>query len=257
MQDAYLDQVIAYAMQIREKLEDLALSQDGRVHFRPTSHGITIVGLLPQRPQRGKGGHSADKLVRDFEAEFRKHCEAIPQGRLTPEKRIQSFLIGNAYKHQRRFQVLPLAERCSSVYFITDELPAFSEEGKIVCDILALYQTPDEMLPVVMELKTKRQMAKLVEQLERYAAIIKQQHKQFERLFSAVLGEQIRFSGPSERWLVWPAAGSGADRREAELARQGIRVVQYSPDGGGYSFHVGTRPSLGVSQPYPARPGSC
>jgi hypothetical protein len=81
-----------------------------------------------------------------------------------------------------------------------------------------------------------------VEQLTEYAAVIRQYDGQFERLFSALLGGWVQFSGPPEMWLVWPAAGCGADRREAELARQGIRVVQYERGDGGFGFRIGIRP---------------
>lgn len=30
---------------------------------------------------------------------------------------------------------------------------------------------------------------------------------------------------PTEKWIVWPAAGPGKDPREDELATKGIRVV--------------------------------
>jgi hypothetical protein len=246
VQSPYLDQVIAYATEIREKLGDLAASQKGRVHFRPTSNGITMIGLLPSRPQRGRGGYSANRLLRDFETEFHKYCEDIPQGRSTPEKELQSFLIRDAYQHRREFTVLRCPESeigpNASLHFVTDELAMLAESGQVVCDILALYRTRDQARPVVMELKSARQMRRLVEQLTEYAAIMEQYYSQFERLYSAALGERIHFSGPPERWLVWPAVRSGADPREAELARQGIRVVQYERDHDGFRFHVGIRP---------------
>jgi hypothetical protein len=246
MQSPYLDRVIACATEIREKLGDLAVSQNGRVHFRPTSNGITMVGLLPRRPQRGRGGYSADRLLRKFETEFHRHCVDIPQGRLTREKELQSFLISDAYKHWRKFTVLCCSEGETesgpSLYFITDELAMNVESGKVVCDLLALYRTRGEARPVVMELKSTRQMRRLVEQLTAYAAIMEQYYGQFERLYSAVLGEGIRFSGPPEKWLVWPVAGSGADPREAELARQGIRVVQYERGDSCFKFRIGIRP---------------
>jgi hypothetical protein len=156
MQSAYLDRVIAYATEIRGKLGELAASQNGRVHFRPTSNGITMIGLLPRRPQRGRGGYSAERLLREFETEFHKHCEDIAQGRSTPEKEVQSFLISDAYQHRYELTVLRCpeseTESSPSLYFITDELAMIVESGKVVCDLLALYRTRDEARPVVMEL---------------------------------------------------------------------------------------------------------
>lgn len=62
---------------------------------------------------------------------------------------------------------------------------------------------------------------------------------QFAELFSALLGEDIRFDGPTEKWIVWPAAGASADPRTQELLDVGIRVTGYAVDGGRYSFVVG------------------
>ena len=73
----------------------------GKVHFRPTSTGITMVGLLKDCPQLGKGGYKADKLLQKFDTEFKKHCTKKPN-RLTPEKALQSFLISSAYQNSRR-----------------------------------------------------------------------------------------------------------------------------------------------------------
>ena len=48
-----LQRIAACAEEIRTKLRDLAAAQNGRVHFRPTNSGITMVSLLPDRPQYG------------------------------------------------------------------------------------------------------------------------------------------------------------------------------------------------------------
>ncbi len=63
----------------------------------------------------------------------------------------------------------------------------------------------------------------------------------FGELFEALLGEPVTFDGPTEKWIVWPAAGAGPDPRHDELQTKGIRVVGYEADGDGYRFRVGAK----------------
>lgn len=57
-----------------------------------------MVGLLPDRPQRGKSGiRDLQRLVNDFENQFTGHCVDAEQGRLTADKALQSWLIRDAH----------------------------------------------------------------------------------------------------------------------------------------------------------------
>lgn len=109
----------------------------------------------------------------------------------------------------------------------------------MVCDILALRRDSERCVPVLIELKDSRQLTRLVEQVVGYAELIDLHADLFAELFSALLGEDIRFDGPTERWIVWPAVGAGADPRTQELMDVGIRVAGYAVEGGQYSFVVG------------------
>ena len=44
----------------------------------------------------------------------------------------------------------------------------------------------------------------------------------FGELYSAIVDEPVIFDSPTEKWIVWPAAGEEHDPREAELAQRGI-----------------------------------
>src|SRR5690606_23690497 len=103
-------------------------------------------------------------------------------------------------------------------------------------------RTQHGIVPVLMELKSGREMTRLVEQLTNYEAIVQHYLPYFERLFSALLGEKIMFRLPAEKWLVWKALDSGKDRREDELTNQGIRTVGYIEESGRYQFIVGNKP---------------
>ena len=241
-QQAHLAAVTGWANRCREHLEMLARAREGTVHFRPSAGGVAMIGLLPSRPQRGRSGfRDLDRLSRDFELLFERHCVDVPQGRPTPEKALQSWMTANAYRHGRRLEALDRAAADAvTTLFVADELALPLGSGKrIVCDLLALRCYPDgRQIPAVIELKSAREMKRLVEQVESYASLIEKNQGAFEALFSAVLGQPVCFSGPAERWIVWPQAGVLSDPRAETLRGQGIRVVGYSQSAQGFAFRV-------------------
>lgn len=237
-QRANLDLVSAWATEISQHLRAIQ-SAHSDVHFRPGSRGVSMVGLLPERPQRGKSNiRDLPRLARDFDAQFAKHCRDIAHGRPTPEKRLQAHLVSNAYAHDRRMAALERAGDVSFT-FVTDEIvirPLNTDgSGKIVCDILALRRVDDLEVPVVIELKSTRAMTELIRQTETYAALMLEHQSVFERLFAALLGREIRFGAAPEKWVVWPAPGSGG-RRDGELRQRGIGVIEYEELDEGYRF---------------------
>lgn len=248
VQRAHLVAVTAWARKIRADLQPLLDAHGDRVHFRPSSTGVALVGLLPSRPQRGRSGvRNLQHLSANFEAEFAKSCRDVDQGRRTPEKALQSFLIRTAQCNQRRILPLNDASRATKtpveLLFVTDEiaLPDASG-GRLVCDVLALRVDGNRMVPVAIELKSGREMARLVEQVGAYAASVDENADLFADLFSALLGSTVAFSAACERWIVWPTAGGTIDPRERELATKGIRLVGYSSSADDFAFRVGDAP---------------
>jgi hypothetical protein len=167
----------------------------------------------------------------------------VPHGRITGEKALQSFLIAEAQTHGRRFASINSASSTTDdpveLVFITDEIPLPVEGGKVVCDVLALRRDGGRSTPVLLELKDARMLTRLVEQVEGYGKLVDEHADLFAELFGALLGEQVTFDGPTERWIVWPAAGTEADPREEELRLKGIRVVTYTVDKETCRFRVG------------------
>lgn len=250
-QRRHLEAVASWAERIRTTLGPILEAHAGQVHFRPGSKGVAMVGLLPDRPQRGKSGlRDLDRVAQDFDSLFAQHCQEVEQGRVTGEKVLQSFLIAEAYRNSRRLVPINSASKATGdpveLVFITDEIPVPIDDGKVVCDILALRRDGARSTPVLLELKDARMLTRLVEQVDDYAALMDAHVESFEKLYAAVLGEPVKFDRPTEKWIVWPAAGDGVDPREAELAEMGIRVVAYrESEGGGYEFGVGTRVRTG------------
>jgi hypothetical protein len=245
-QRAHLLGVITWADKIRTTLGPLLDAHGDRVHFRPTSNGVTMVGLLHDRPQRGLGGIRALSHITDnFEALFHEHCEAVPQGRGTDEKQLQSFLIREAYKHSRHMQPVTTAARAArldlELVFVTDEIPLPGDDGKIVCDLLALRRDEaGRQVPVVIELKSERALTRLLSQVEGYACLVDLHADLFAQLFAALLGEPVSFGGPCEKVIVWPSLpGEGPEPGAAELTARGVVVVGYTQHGERFSFRVG------------------
>ncbi len=238
-----LQATITWAKRIRAELQPVLDAHGDRVHFRPSSTGVAMVGLLPDRPQRGKSSlHDLARVAADFESMFDMYCKDIDQGRITGEKRLQSWLIRDAYTHGRRLDSINKASAKTNdpveLVFITDEISLPTGTGKIVCDILALRVDGGCSTPVLMELKDTRMLTRLVEQVEGYARLVDEHADLFKGLFGALLGHDVTFDAPTEKWIVWPAAGDDVDPREAELRELGIRVVGYREDEG-YGFRVG------------------
>lgn len=218
------------------------------MHFRPGSSSIAMVGLRPERPQRGLSDiRDLEAFVASFDAHFHTHCVATPHGRDTGEKALQSFLIRDAHAHERRLHALNAASADTrdpvELVFVTDEIALPLETGKIVCDVLALRRDHGRSTPVLLELKDARQLTRLARQVTTYADLVDAYADRFASLFGALLGEEVTFDGATEKWIVWPLEGVDRDPKEDKLAEQQIRVVGYThPVPTAYGFRVGEAP---------------
>ncbi|MBK6919373.1 MAG: hypothetical protein IPH07_18400 [Deltaproteobacteria bacterium] len=232
-----LQRTIEWARRIEAHLADVRDAHLGEVHFRPSSTAISIIGLRPDRPQRGKSTiTNIVGLAANFEREYAEHCVACDHTRETPEKRLQSFLLAGACRNRRHIRDLQLDEQEAPLLFVTDELSLPVENGEIVCDILALHGD----LPAAIELKPARQMKRLVEQVTDYAALVDEHADLFGELYSVILGRRVELHAPCERWIVWPHPVRNARHpREAELAALGVRVVGYAEIEEGFEFKIG------------------
>lgn len=73
-----LRKTVEWARRIRDDLQPLLDEHGDRVHFRPTSGGVTMVGLLPTRLQRGRSGvRNLRALAERFDGQFNAHCRDI------------------------------------------------------------------------------------------------------------------------------------------------------------------------------------
>ena len=221
-----LRRTIEWAREIERHLARVRDLRLGDVHFRPASTGISMIGLRPDRPQRGKSGiKNPQRLAGEFDSLFREYCVDCDHGRPTPEKRLQSHLIAEAYRNERRLESLRGGDVEPPLELVTDELSLPTRGGRNVCDLLALGGTR----PAIIELKPRREMRRLVEQVTGYAKLVEEHLDLFEALYSVILRRHVELEGACEPWIVWPAVkGHDRDPREEQLAKLGIRVVAYS-----------------------------
>lgn len=250
-QREHLGKVVGWAEKIEDELHELIWHHKMPVFFRPGANGVAMIGLTSDLPQRGRSGYRDLKALDEkFESQFLSYCVNVKQGRPTPEKMLQSFLIRTATRGSVERWMTPLndaSERTDApvkLRFAVDEVPLKHNGKKIVCDLLAVCEIPGGHVPVVIELKSDRQMRRLVEQVTEYAALVDRHADLYALLFGVILHEEFTFVGPCEKWIVWPRAGTERDPREDEFAAEGIRVVGYEQDGLEFRFRVGGRPSL-------------
>lgn len=239
--------ITRYAHAIHTQLLDQDLVKQGRVHFRPTTSGITLVSLAPDTPQLGKSGFQVDHLKSNLDHLFQRYCLGGSLGRATPEKMVQSYLLSDAYSHRLELHVLKAGARDlegTTLHFITDELALRDESGKVLCDIIGLLERGNAQIPLLIELKSERRMTELIRQLDEYSHLFGTYRAQLEALFAATLGQIVKFTAPPQKWIVWPNAGQARDPREDELAAKGIRVIEYSSSSNGYVFRVGKPPKF-------------
>lgn len=247
IQEEYLKKVVKRAKKIRDNLLPILNAHEkyrGKVHFRPSSGGIAMIGLENDRPQRGTR-INLKQLKNHFESYYNSHCSVCPQGRITREKALQSFFIREAYQNHRKMRSINEASRITNdpvdLLFVVDEISVpLEDKGRIVCDILAIRVVPDrKYTPVLLELKSSRLKQELFDQVEKYAAVVDNNSKVFQELFSEILGGEIKVVGSCEKWIVWPMEKDAADRRQEEFASKGIRVVGYQQSEKDFFFRAG------------------
>ena len=206
-QDERLRSTIDWARKVRASLGPLQRIHGDRVHFRPASTGVTMVGLLPDRPQRGVSTiTSLESVAANFEKRFEVHCQNIEHRRLTGEKALQSFLIREAKVNERRMVSLNSASATTgepvNLWFVTDELALPIDGGKIVCDLLALRRDGGHLTPVLLDLKDDRQLTRLVQQVDSYSRLMDEHARLFGELHGTIVGEPVTFDGPAEKWIM-------------------------------------------------------
>ena len=75
---------------------------------------------------------------------------------------------------------------------------------------------------MLLELKDARQLTRLARQVTTYADLVDAHADRFASLFGALLGEEVTFDAPTEKWIVWPLEGVDRHPRAGTLAGSAI-----------------------------------
>lgn len=226
-----LDRTLPWAT-LTHQLRDIWRPEAGRIHLRPSAMGITVVDLSPSRPQLWCGDIASHRTARDRLAQILASPPVAGPLRQTGEKELQSWLIAEAYRNGG-----VLTHLAPNMHFVTDEQHFAAEPKGFVCDLLAVRRTPSATIPVAIELKDKRLLTRLVQQVTNTAGVVDAQRDRFSHVFSAILGMEVKLDAACERWILWPANGQHAvDPWAGKLAAQGIEVRGYRADRGNFSI---------------------
>lgn len=149
------------------------------------------------------------------------------------ELKIQAFLIRQALMHGQKLDGIlkGFDDEFDELIFVTDELST----GELRADIIALAGKNGRYFPVFIELKIKRELKRLIEQLEEARDRMKNDAgEHFIKMLSAFTGipnEKISFDG-CRLMIVWPPVSGGreADRVEEARSKQFL-FAEYSPQG--------------------------
>jgi hypothetical protein len=155
------------------------------------------------------------------------------------ERRLQSWIIKQALMNRRdlmKSQIFEcLKESFDELIFALDEVSFGDknhkhpiEEADIVrCDLLAVGVKDGNTFPVVIELKTSRDLGRLIEQLKNAEREIISHEQEIRSLMELITGKKISDS-TVKKVLVWP---DGNESKTTATKRKDSNVffVQYSP----------------------------
>jgi hypothetical protein len=231
-----------------QTLQDLATKYR---YVRIQGDGFAAVSLSSKNPCGRlicKDGQQVPNMHQTVGEAVRCAIDALPfddPGDYTPgadkkEHRIQAFLIRHALMNNKAMHGLfsGFDEAFDELWFVTDELPA----GEHRADIIALGRKGDKYFPVFIELKVKRDLTKLIWQLEGIRdamALVETDFIHFLAAASGISPEKIIFA-EHRLMLVWPTSESGNEHSKVEAFRHdqnGITAV-YTKDAenNSYSF---------------------
>ena len=205
---------------------------EANVHFRPSVNSMSLVSLSAEKPELGVQCNLAKYnqpddlqmlILRDVE---KINAKLIPQ-RPTPEKELQSWIIKYALSNS---DSLPFDH---NIKFITSELAIYNKSNqRIVTDILGYNQDTNQLC--VIELKSDRLLKRLIEQVENFESIIRENFEFFEKLVSlyGLTNEKVP-SREVMKIIVW------RDEKTSPLSKineAGIKEITYVKQQNNYVF---------------------
>lgn len=188
-----------------------------KAHFRANENSFSLVSLSPKTPELGKSNlKTREKGMEALRSE--EFASLKSPGRSTPEKSLQAWIISNAITNNYR---LPFDE---NIRLITSELAFKNDEDvRVVNDILG-YCEKDKQICVI-ELKSKRLMKELINQVKDFEDIILKRQSFFTELLSLYDYQNHSEFSKIKKIIVWPYADT---KPKEEFKEKNIIEVAYT-----------------------------
>ena len=162
-----------------------------------------------------------------------------------PEHKLQASLIHWALLHDLDFHHCfdDFNHVFDELFFVTDEFSA----GDIRADIIAIGRKGETYFPVFIELKVKRQLSRLKEQLDAAKKAMRIGEDDFLEFLSAVTGiEKRRIESEPTLILIWPESASGIESDAVTIARgEGYMTAVFLQDS--RIRFAGEKPKVGLT----------
>lgn len=181
------------AFNLEKKFSDILMVNE--VHFRGNLNSISFISISHEKPELGVKCNLHRKWDEEIIQNYINRIKAkpVPQ-RPTPEKLLQSWIIRKSRENNNFFTF------DNSIRFITSELAIVDDiKGKIVPDILG-FDTEKNRL-VIIEIKSKRNLGRLIEQVKNFENIIYKNLYFFNELLE-LFGYQIK--NEPLKVIIWP-----------------------------------------------------
>lgn len=217
--------------------EQTAAEQDRYIRIRGES--LRAVSLNDLSPLCGFGKTGDAKtvatVVRHFDDKGRTPLKLAKKDHESKrERRLQSYIIKQALMSQRNLlgknTLECLSREFDKLVFALDEV-SFGDNNNapvIRCDLLAVGQVGDEIFPVVIELKSNRDLERLDDQLEIAARHVVATYQEAKQLLELVTGLKLN-SQRIGKVLVWPGKRERPETTEFRRNNPDIRFVEYGP----------------------------
>lgn len=192
---------------------------ENEVHFRANIHSLSLISISQAKPELGVTCKNHPDWTSEILRSYIKQVKQLPEPkRYTPEKTLQAWIIKAAQKNNGN---LPFSD---SIKLITSELALSNDRGtKTVADIIGFDVRSDQL--VIIELKSERQLKRLIEQVDNFEKIIQDNYTFFENLVALhgfnSMDSEIR------KAIVWPHRRTSP---LAELKDENIDEFTYRED---------------------------
>ena len=205
------------------------LLMENKVHFRANINSLSLISLSEEKPELGtkcsfkkyNSANDIQTLITDINIIKNK---SIPK-RLTPEKKLQSYIINYALNNNHE---LPFDK---NIKFISSEIAIYNEakKKKIVTDRLGYNEIMNQLC--IIELKYDRQEKRLIEQVNNFENVIDEEPEFFSQLLSIHGFENTISTQPTiAKFVVWPHEKTSP---KSELKREHIIEITFHSE---YSF---------------------